>query len=73
MNDLFDMKRAAGVERGHDHGVRKPRILVCAPSNAATDNLLERVMSRGPQARAARVLPRRDSRVLRADAMVSEK
>ena len=74
VNDLFDtLKRAAGVERGHDHGVRKPRILVCAPSNAATDNLLERVMSRGFRKTDGDAYYPDVIRVGAADAMVSEK
>lgn len=48
VTDLYDnLKIQAGVERGQNYGVSKPRILVCAPSNAAIDNLLERVMYRG--------------------------
>jgi hypothetical protein len=36
VKDLFDnLKKAAGIERGNSYGVSKPRILVCAPSNAA--------------------------------------
>ena len=74
MNDLFDtLKRAAGVERGHNYGVSKPRILVCAPSNAATDNLLERVMSRGFRKTDGAAYYPDVVRVGAADAMVSEK
>ena len=44
---MFEYLRgAAGVEKGRSYGVAKPKILVCAPSNAATDNLLERVVGR---------------------------
>ena len=74
VNDLFDtLKRAAGVERGHNYGVSKPRILVCAPSNAATDNLLERVMSRGFRKTDGAAYYPDVVRVGAADAMVSEK
>ena len=74
VNDLFDtLKRAAGVERGHNYGVSKPRILVCAPSNAATDNLLERVMSRGFRKTDGAAYHPDVVRVGAADAMVSEK
>ena len=74
VNDLFDtLKRAAGVERGHNYGVSKPRILVCAPSNAATDNLLERVMSRGFRKTDGDAYYPDVIRVGAADAMVSEK
>ena len=46
VREMFEyLRRAAGVEKGHTYGVAKPRILVCAPSNAAVDNLLERVVS----------------------------
>lgn len=40
---------AAGASRAAAHpaaGVPRPRILVCAPSNAATDELLNRVLER---------------------------
>lgn len=47
VREMFSyLRRAAGVEKGLGYGVQKPKILVCAPSNAATDNLLERVVSR---------------------------
>ena len=35
------------MQLGANLGVRKPRVLVCAPSNAAIDNLLERVVKKG--------------------------
>ena len=43
------LARDAGVRRGRERvfGRTKPRILVCASSNAAVDNLLERVFVRG--------------------------
>lgn len=47
VREMFEYLRgAAGVEKGRSYGVAKPKILVCAPSNAATDNLLERVVGR---------------------------
>ena len=46
VREMFEyLRTAAGVEKGHTYGVKKPKILVCAPSNAAVDNLLERVAS----------------------------
>ena len=41
-----NLSNNTGIERGQTYGVYKPRILVCAPSNAAVDNLLERVIGR---------------------------
>ena len=47
VRDLYTFLRdTTGVERGQTYGVYKPRILVCAPSNAAVDNLLERVITK---------------------------
>ena len=47
VREMFSyLRRAAGVEKGLGYGVQKPKILVCAPSNAAVDNLLERVVKR---------------------------
>ena len=47
VREMFEYLRgAAGVEKGRSYGVAKPKILVCAPSNAATDNLLGRVVGR---------------------------
>lgn len=37
----------AGLSRTLPNLARKPRILVCAPSNAATDELLQRIMNHG--------------------------
>ena len=74
VRDLFDnLKHAAGIEPGHNYGVSKPRILVCAPSNAAIDNLLERVMSRGFQSLQGGVYRPNIIRVGAADAMVGDK
>ena len=36
-----------GLSRTLPNLARKPRILVCAPSNAATDELLQRIMDHG--------------------------
>lgn len=36
-----------GLGRTLPNLARKPRILVCAPSNAATDELLQRIMDHG--------------------------
>lgn len=36
-----------GLRRTLPNLARKPRILVCAPSNAATDELLQRIMDHG--------------------------
>ena len=48
VRELFDyLARETGVQLGANLGVRKPRVLVCAPSNAAIDNLLERVVKKG--------------------------
>ena len=45
VREMFSyLKRAAGVEKTVSLGVRKPKILVCAPSNAAVDNVLERIL-----------------------------
>ena len=47
VRDLYtNLSNNTGIERGQTYGVYKPRILVCAPSNAAVDNLLERVIGR---------------------------
>jgi senataxin len=74
VRDLFDnLKRVAGIERGLNYGVSKPRILVCAPSNAAIDNLLERVMSRGFQSLDAGTYRPDILRVGATDAMVADK
>lgn len=74
VRDLFDnLKHAAGIEPGHNYGVSKPRILVCAPSNAAIDNLLERVMSRGFQSLQGAVYRPNIVRVGAADAVVADK
>lgn len=37
----------AGLSRTLPNLACKPRILVCAPSNAATDELLQRIMDHG--------------------------
>lgn len=37
----------SGLSRTLPNLARKPRILVCAPSNAATDELLQRIMDHG--------------------------
>jgi hypothetical protein len=74
VRDLFDnLKHAARIEPGHNYGVSKPRILVCAPSNAAIDNLLERVMSRGFQSLQGVSYHPNIIRVGAADAMVANK
>lgn len=74
VRDLFDnLKHAARIEPGHNYGVSKPRILVCAPSNAAIDNLLERVMSRGFQSLQGAVYWPNIVRVGAADAVVADK
>ena len=55
--------RRGGRGEGRSYGVAKPKILVCAPSNAATDNLLERVVgARVSQRRRRRVPPARGPR-----------
>ena len=47
VREMFQfLKSETGVEKGFQHGVWKPKILVCAPSNAAVDNLLERVLKK---------------------------
>lgn len=38
---------SSGLRRTLPNLARKPRILVCAPSNAATDELLQRIMDHG--------------------------
>ena len=38
---------SSGLNRTLPNLARKPRILVCAPSNAATDELLQRIMDHG--------------------------
>ena len=41
VREMFSyLRRAASVEKGLGYGVPKPKILVCAPSNAAVDTLL---------------------------------
>ena len=45
--DSYKESVSAGLTRSLPNLARKPRILVCAPSNAATDELLQRIMDHG--------------------------
>ena len=46
-NNSLQACAEAGLSRTLPNLARKPRILVCAPSNAATDELLQRIMDHG--------------------------
>ena len=72
VREMFEYLRgAAGVEKGRSYGVAKPKILVCAPSNAAVDNLLERVVGRAFRNGDGGEYRPRVVRVGAADALVS--